>query len=90
MDQQAFRITGQVQGVGFRYWTLQQARRLGLAGYVRNASDGSVEIWALGPAERLAELHVLLRRGPPAARVAAVEILPPPAEAAPGRFEIRS
>ncbi len=63
------RVQGRVQGVGFRYFALQHARRLGLRGYVRNCPDGSVEVLAEGDRTALEELLALLRQGPPAARV---------------------
>jgi acylphosphatase len=63
------RIEGVVQGVGFRYSTVHQARRLGLNGYVRNLWDGSVEVVAEGPVEQLRRLESWLRRGPPGAVV---------------------
>jgi acylphosphatase len=70
----AYRVTGRVQGVGFRWWTQQQAKRLGLRGYVRNLADGSVEVQASGSKESLAQLHSLLRRGPSGAQVTDVAI----------------
>ena len=73
MAEAAFRVTGRVQGVGFRWWTRAQAIRLGLDGTVRNADDGSVEVEARGPEPALAELERLLNEGPPHARVRAVE-----------------
>jgi acylphosphatase len=63
------RVEGRVQGVGFRYSCLSEGRRLGLSGWVRNSPDGSVEVWAEGPAARLDALVAWLRRGPPYARV---------------------
>lgn len=76
-------VTGRVQGVWFRGWTVDQAGALGLDGWVRNRSDGSVEILASGPEAALAELVRRCRRGPPAARVERVEVeesdeTPPP------------
>ncbi|MDR1955797.1 MAG: acylphosphatase [Treponema sp.] len=65
-------IRGRVQGVGFRYSALHEARRLGLAGWVRNRSDGAVEVWVEGPAENQAAFRAWLDRGPPGARVASV------------------
>jgi acylphosphatase len=59
--------------VGYRAFVLQQARRLGLAGRVRNCPDGSVEVTAEGAGPRLEELLRLLARGPSAAAVAGVE-----------------
>lgn len=58
-----FTIQGRVQGVGFRAWAAQDARRLGLTGWVRNASDGSVELYAEGPVNALEELYARLRQG---------------------------
>lgn len=66
-------VRGRVQGVGFRWWAREEARRLRLDGWVRNRADGSVELVAAGPADRLAALEELCRRGPPSARVIAVE-----------------
>jgi acylphosphatase len=68
-----FRITGRVQGVGFRYFVLKAARAEGIAGWVRNLPDGSVEALAAGEPEALERLRAALRRGPPGSRVDAVE-----------------
>jgi acylphosphatase len=57
-------VSGIVQGVGFRYFTQDEADRLQLAGFVRNLRDGRVEVYAIGPAEKLARLRALLERGP--------------------------
>jgi acylphosphatase len=67
------RLTGRVQGVGFRWFTRQAARELGLAGRVRNLPDGSVEVLAAGTPENLTALRETLREGPPGGRVQAVE-----------------
>ena len=77
MAEAGFRVTGRVQGVGFRWWTRAQALRLGLDGTVRNADDGSVEVQARGPDDAVAELGRLLAEGPPHARVRAVEPFEP-------------
>jgi acylphosphatase len=77
MAEAGFRVRGRVQGVGFRWWTRAQASRLGVAGTVRNAADGSVEVHARGPESALAALERLLAEGPPHARVEAVEPIPP-------------
>jgi acylphosphatase len=58
-----------VQGVGFRWFVRERARRLGLAGWVRNEPDGSVEVAAAGTPEAIAQLRLRLVAGPPGARV---------------------
>ncbi len=68
------RVYGIVQGVGFRYFTKEHADRLGLKGYVENKIDGSVEIVAEGPRDKIEELLELVRRGPPAAVVERVDV----------------
>jgi acylphosphatase len=73
-------VHGDVQGVGFRAATAEQAQRAGVAGWVRNLRDGSVEVDAEGTSEAVDGLIRWLRRGPSLARVTAVEIddsLPP-------------
>jgi acylphosphatase len=76
------RVTGRVQGVGFRAWTCDVARSLGLAGWVKNEPDGAVATLVRGPAGRVGEFLALLEQGPPAARVTAVAT--EPGEAPPG------
>jgi acylphosphatase len=75
-------VRGRVQGVGFRWFVENEARQLGLAGWVRNNIDGSVEVLAIGNEQQLAALHSKLRQGPRAARVDEVQVLP--AEPVPG------
>jgi acylphosphatase len=63
------RIGGRVQGVGFRYYVLRHANALGIKGFVRNTSDGSVEVDAEAPTEAMVKFISLLRTGPGTARV---------------------
>ncbi|MBM3509794.1 MAG: acylphosphatase [Alphaproteobacteria bacterium] len=70
------RITGKVQGVWFRAWTREQAQALGLDGWVRNLSDGSVEALFAGPPAAVERALAACHRGPPAARVAQVTPTP--------------
>jgi len=67
-------ISGQVQGVGFRYAMCDEAARLGVAGWVRNRRNGTVEAVVEGPAAALEAIIAWARRGPPGARVSAVAI----------------
>jgi len=66
-------IRGRVQGVGFRNFAQHAATQLGLAGYTRNLDDGRVEVYAAGPADKIAELSGMLHRGPRWADVRGVE-----------------
>ncbi|GIX47901.1 MAG: acylphosphatase [Candidatus Tectimicrobiota bacterium] len=67
-------VHGRVQGVNFRAATRQQARRLGLHGWVRNCPDGTVEVVAEGEAAAVEQLVQWCHQGPPAARVTQVEV----------------
>ena len=67
------RVYGQVQGVGFRYFARQAARRLNLQGYVRNREDRSVEVVAEGEKRALDQLLAQLKQGPSAAIVERVD-----------------
>jgi len=87
-DRRAYRITGNVQGVGFRWWTRKTASSLDLRGTVRNARDGSVEIEAEGPAETLDRFEALLEEGPSHARVRSLEVEEPGEGSLPTGFEI--
>ena len=62
-------ISGRVQGVSYRASTVDEARRLGVVGWVRNRPDGSVELEAEGPDDAIAALLAWCKDGPPAARV---------------------
>ena len=66
-------VSGIVQGVSFRYYTVEEARRLGVAGWVRNLADGRVEVEAEGDRAALEALVAWCGHGPPAARVDDVE-----------------
>ena len=68
------RIHGLVQGVGFRYAMHREATRLGLAGWVRNRRDGTVEAVVAGPAAAVEAVVAWARRGPPSARVESVSV----------------
>jgi len=68
------RVCGRVQGVFYRGSTVDEASSLRLAGTVRNLPDGSVEVVATGPRERLERLIDWCRRGPPAAHVENVDV----------------
>jgi acylphosphatase len=67
-------VRGRVQGVFFRASTQREAKRLGLTGWVKNRSDGGVEIVAEGEEEGLRELIAWAQRGPTAARVERVDV----------------
>lgn len=77
------RVSGRVQGVGFRYHIVNRAAQLGLVGYARNMEDGAVEIRAEGSPEALEMLVDAARRGPRWARVDDVDVQP---VAVSGRF----
>ena len=66
-------VRGRVQGVGFRFFVEREAHMLGIAGWVRNNPDGTVEVLAMGTPEQLMGLRSRLRAGPRAARVDAVD-----------------
>ena len=66
-------VSGQVQGVGFRYFVVREATGLGLRGWTRNLPDGQVEVVAEGESVRLDGLRAALQRGPRHAEVAGVE-----------------
>jgi len=68
-----FVVRGRVQGVGFRWFVEREAKTLGIAGWVRNNADSSVEILAMGTPDQLSALRGRLRQGPRAARVDNVE-----------------
>jgi acylphosphatase len=67
-------ISGHVQGVWYRNWTVDTARALGLVGWVRNRANGNVEAWAEGTEEAVNRFLTLAHEGPPAARVAQISV----------------
>ncbi len=69
-------IRGRVQGVWYRGWTLDEASRRGLRGWVRNRRDGSVEALFIGPKDKVDDMIEACREGPPAARVDSVQRFP--------------
>ena len=82
------RITGRVQGVGFRAWVQARAERLGLRGWVRNEADGSVAALISGEREQVSQMLRDLREGPIGSSVS--EVTADEAETPPGRgFEVR-
>jgi acylphosphatase len=68
------RIHGRVQGVGFRHYMTREARKRGVAGWVRNRTDGTVEAIVQGSRDAVDGLIAWTRRGPPSAHVTAVEV----------------
>lgn len=68
-----YRVRGQVQGVGFRYFVEQSATALGVRGWVRNVDDGTVEVYAVGTHAQLSELAGFLWKGPRWAEVRGVD-----------------
>lgn len=68
-ESRRFVVRGRVQGVGFRWFVEREAHILGIAGWVRNNSDGSVEVLAMGTRDQLSGLRSRLQQGPRAARV---------------------
>ena len=84
-----FLVSGRVQGVGFRYFAQDAARREGLHGYAANHDDGSVEVLAEGEAESLDRFELALRRGPSRSRVEKVVVDETEPTAVSGGFFIR-
>ncbi len=83
-------VRGRVQGVGFRYHVVREARRLGLAGWVANEPDGSVRTVVEGPPSALDKIEAALRAGPPGALVEAVSAVRMPATGRLEGFAVRS
>jgi acylphosphatase len=66
-------VSGRVQGVGYRYFVLQEAQRLGVSGFAKNLADGRVEVVGEGPDEVLLAFENRLRQGPAFADVVSLE-----------------
>lgn len=84
-----FRVSGRVQGVGFRFFAYETAQAEGVSGWVANRADGGVDLLVEGDAAAVERVERRIRRGPPAGRVDAVDTTD---EAPSGRhtgFEIR-
>ncbi len=82
-------VEGLVQGVGFRYFAQASARRTGVAGWVRNREDGTVEISAEGTEDRLKQFIQAIRRGPSHSMVTKVDVTWETATGASRSFHIR-
>lgn len=82
------RISGRVQGVSFRIWTLDEAEGLGLAGWVRNEEDGSVKALIVGPETAVSAMLAKFWKGPPGAVVSDVVSENADPEQAPAGFRI--
>lgn len=67
-------ISGRVQGVGYRMFAASHAHRLQITGFVRNLSDGDVEVVAEGEEEALSAFLEILRQGPPAAHISDIQV----------------
>lgn len=83
-----YRVSGRVQGVGYRWFTTTAARELGLRGSVKNLADGAVEVVVEGPPDAVETLARRLSQGPPAARVEAVREVEPSLPVPAAGFEV--
>ncbi len=81
-------VSGRVQGVAFRYYTYQEAQRLGISGWVRNLADGRVEVLAYGTPDAVEKLCAWLHEGPSLAYVTDVQCQTMTAPNVPVGFEI--
>ena len=84
-----FFVKGHVQGVGFRWATQEQALQCGLCGWVKNCSDGSVEILAKGAENSLSSFKAWLWQGPSGSKVSEIHVTVEEEEPAPDTFYIR-
>jgi acylphosphatase len=89
MDSIHLEVAGRVQGVGFRWYVVERAQRLKLAGWVKNTRAGTVEVAAAGERDALATLEAAVKAGPRGARVDEVrELAPVSADSLRTPFEI--
>jgi len=79
-------ISGRVQGVGYRDWTIGTGLRLGLTGWVRNRRDGAVEALIVGNESAVGQMIEACRRGPPMARVDEIDVEPVDLDILPAGF----
>ncbi len=84
-----FLVMGRVQGVGFRHSAVRMALKLGLTGWVRNLSEGAVEVHAQGEKDAIEKMELWLRKGPPTASVTRLTVLETPPKENEGSFVIR-
>lgn len=68
-----YRVSGRVQGVGYRYFAMRTAARLGIRGTVKNLPDGRVEVAAVGTSEAMVAFRAELERGPQGAKVTSID-----------------
>lgn len=83
------KIFGRVQGVGFRYFTTQNASRLNIKGWVQNMPDGTVEALIAGDSESIEQMLTKLKSGPVPARVDGVEVEDNRPEKVPDSFSVK-
>jgi acylphosphatase len=84
------RVSGRVQGVGFRWFAEREAVKRNIRGYVRNLEDGTVEILAQAEATDLEEFQERIRRGPAHARVTSVDLQPVEVDARLATFRVKT
>ena len=89
MKASRFLVSGVVQGVGYRIFTVRAARSLGLRGFARNLADGRVEVVAAGDAETLGRFRERLQAGPRGSVVSGLEETETEVDPAPEEFEVR-
>jgi acylphosphatase len=76
LQQVRYMVHGEVQMVGYRFFTIRQAKKYSITGYVRNLVDGTVEVVAQGTPEQLDSFAAALKQGPPSGRVDHIESTP--------------